>query len=283
MSRPTRYLTRMTLFIAAVLLVAAVLAPGLSEAFMTNPVLNGVIILVGIIGAAYTFRSVLLLRPEIAWLEAYQAQRTGRSVASLPAQPKLLAPLAKMLGERQGRLSMSAMSMRSVLDGISARLSEAREISRYVIGLLIFLGLLGTFWGLLQTIAAVAGVVSDLSVQGDMSVVFSDLKSGLQAPLSGMGTAFSSSLFGLAGSLSLGFLELQASQAQNRFYNDLEDWLSGATRLTGGGPISEGEASVPAYLQSLVEQTAENLESLQRTMAQGEDGRRQSHHTLMQL
>src|SRR3546814_4662425 len=126
------------------------------------------------------------------------------------------------LGERQGRLSMSAMAMRSVLDGIGARLSEAREISRYVIGLLVFLGLLGTFWGLLQTVSSVAAVVSGLSVAGDPAAVFSDLKTGLQSPLTGMGTAFSSSLFGLAGSLSLGFLELQASQAQNRFYNDLD-------------------------------------------------------------
>jgi len=283
MSRPTRYLTRMTLFVIAVLLVTAVLAPGLADAFMSNPFLNSVIILVAIVGAAFTFRSVLILRPEIEWLEAFQAQRAGRRIAGTPAQPRLLAPLARMLGERQGRLTMSAMSMRSVLDGIGARLSEAREISRYVIGLLVFLGLLGTFWGLLQTVGSVALVVSGLSVEGDPAAVFGDLKAGLQAPLTGMGTAFSSSLFGLAGSLSLGFLELQASQAQNRFYNELEDWLSGATRLTSGGPLGDGETSVPAYLQSLVEQTAENLESLQRTMAQGEEGRRQSHHSLMQL
>jgi hypothetical protein len=283
MSRPSRYLTRMTLFIIAVLLVAAMLAPGLASAFMSNPVLNGVIVLVALVGAGYTFRSVLILRPEIAWLEAYQVQRTGRGKQSGVPQPQLLAPLAKMLGERQGRLTMSAMAMRSVLDGIGARLGEAREIARYVIGLLVFLGLLGTFWGLLQTIGAVASVVSGLNVQGDMGMVFNDLKAGLQAPLQGMGTAFSSSLFGLAGSLSLGFLELQASQAQNRFYNDLEDWLAGTARLTGAGPITEGETSVPAYLQGLLEQTAENLDTLQRTIAHGEDGRRQANHSLMQL
>src|SRR3546814_27331 len=140
-----------------------------------------------------------------------------------------------------------------------------------------------SFWGLVQAVVSFAAVVSGLSVAGDPAAMFSHLQAGLQAPLTGMGTAFSSSLFGLAGSLSLGFLELQASQAQNRFYNDLEDWLSGATKLGGGGALTEGETSVPAYLQSLVEQTAENLESLQRTMAQGEDGRRQSHHSLMQL
>lgn len=284
MFRPTRYLTRMSLFVIAVLVVAALLAPALADAFMTNPVLNGVIVAVGIVGVAYIFRSVLHLRPEMQWLEAYQAQRTGRHTAAGVPEPRLLAPLARMLGDRQGRISMSAMSMRSVLDGIEARLHEARDISRYFVGLLIFLGLLGTFWGLLQTIGSVAGVIGALDMQGgDASSIFTGLREGLQEPLSGMGTAFSSSLFGLSGSLALGFLDLQAGQAQNRFYNELEDWLAGAARLTGGGPIGEGETSVPAYLQGLVEQTAENLEALQRTMSQNEEGRRQANHSLTQL
>ncbi|MGP1395627.1 MAG: flagellar motor protein MotA [Inquilinaceae bacterium] len=287
MSRPKRYLTRMTLFVIAVLVVAAVLLPGLSGAFMANPALNGVILALTIVGIAFTFRSVLTLRPEVEWLERFQAQRSGgRPIAvSDSAEPQLLAPMAKMLGERQGRLSISPIALRSLLDGIAARLGETREISRYLIGLLVFLGLLGTFWGLLKTIGAVGDVIGNLSVeQGDLSLVFSDLKSGLEAPLSGMGTAFSSSLFGLGGSLALGFLELQASQAQNRFYNELEDWLAGATRLGSAGIATEGgEQSVPAYIQALVEQTAENLDTLQRTLSQGEENRRQANVGVLQL
>src|SRR5690606_29941960 len=159
------------------------------------------------------------------------------------------------------------------------------DISRYLISLLVFLGLLGTFWGLLGTISAVGGAVSNLSVDTtDPAALFSQLKSGLQAPLSGMGTAFSSSLFGLAGSLVLGYLELQANQAQNRFYNELEDWLAAQTRLSSGGPIGDaGEQSVPAYIQALLEQTADSLESLQRTMARGEESRIQANTNLQQL
>jgi hypothetical protein len=281
MTRPKRYLTRMTLFVIAVVLVAAILLPGLATAFMANPALNGVILAVLVIGIAFTYRSVIGLVPEIRWLESFQAARAGLVVEEEPPEPRLLAPMARMMGERHGRLTFSAMSMRSLLDTINARLGEGREITRYFIGLLIFLGLLGTFWGLLQTIDAVGGVITGLSVaSGDLELVFADLKQGLEAPLSGMGTAFSSSLFGLAGSLVLGFLELQASQAQNRFYNELEDWLSGAARLTGGGLGGEGEASVPAYLQALMEQTADNLDALQRTVAQSEDNRR---HTITSL
>ena len=158
--------------------------------------------------------------------------------------------------------------MRSLLDGIASRLDESRDLSRYNIGLLIFLGLLGTFWGLLETVGSIKTVIDNLSVSsGELATIFSNLKSGLSAPLSGMGTAFSSSLFGLAGSLILGFLDLQASQSQNRFYNDLEEWLSSLTRLSSGAMTSEGEQSVPAYVQALLEQTAESLENLQRTLA----------------
>jgi len=292
MSRPTRYLTRMILFVIAVAVVGALLYPGLSRAFLANPALNGVILGAMVIGIVYSFRSVLSLRPEIDWIETFQAARPEAGQAARPeagqavvAQPSLLAPLAKMLGERaSGRFAISPIAMRSVLDGIGARLGESREISRYLIGLLIFLGLLGTFWGLLQTIASGGDVIGDLSIEsGDLALVFNDLQTGLEAPLSGMGTAFSSSLFGLGGSLVLGFLELQTSQAQNRFYNELEDWLSGAARLGEGGsgyePGTEGMAS-PAYIQAMLEQTAENLDRLERSVAYGEDGRRQTAEAL---
>jgi hypothetical protein len=188
-------------------------------------------------------------------------------------------------GDRQRRLSLSATALRSILDGISARLDESRDITRYIVGLLIFLGLLGTFWGLLETIRAIAEVIGGLQVSssGDTAQIFANLKSGLEAPLSGMGTAFSSSLFGLAGSLVLGFLDLQASQAQNRFYNDLEDWLSGATRLSGGIGSGDGDQSVPAYIQALLETTADSLDNLQRTIAQGETTRARADAALTTL
>lgn len=279
MQRPKRYLTRMILFLVVVVLIAAVLYPGLKTAFMANPALNGLIVGVLLLGIGYIFRQVLTLRPEVAWLDAFRAGE-----AETVPEPTLLAPMARMLGERKGRLSLSALSMRSLLDGIAARLDESRELSRYLIGLLIFLGLLGTFWGLLQTISAVGAVISGLSVEtADLALIFGDLKQGLEAPLGGMGTAFSSSLFGLAGSLVLGFLELQAGQAQNRFYTELEDWLSGATRLSSGAGLADGEQAIPAYLQALMEQTADNIDNLQRTIAHAEDGRRIANANLMAL
>jgi len=192
--------------------------------------------------------------------------------------------MATMLGDRQHGFSLSTLSMRSLLDGIYSRLDESRDLSRYTIGLLIFLGLLGTFWGLLETVDSIRGVISGLSVSGgDVTVILETLKSGLQSPLTGMGTAFSSSLFGLAGSLILGFLDLQAGQAQNRFYNDLEEWLSSLTRLSSGALPGDGDQSVPAYVQALLEQTAEGLENLQRTLARGEESRIQANTRLSEM
>tara|TARA_R110002126_G_scaffold16961_31_gene67100 strand:- start:1173 stop:2324 length:1152 start_codon:yes stop_codon:yes gene_type:complete len=271
MTHPRRYLIRMAIFLAAVVVVGGVLFAGIRDAFMSNPALNGLIVGVLVLGIGYIFRTVFILTGDVAWLESFRANRPGLSVVP---QPRMLAPMAAMIGERSDRFSLSALSMRSLLDGIGARLDESRDISRYLIGLLIFLGLLGTFWGLLQTIDSVSGVIASLNVgSGEMGAVFDDLKSGLQAPLSGMGTAFSSSLFGLAGSLVLGFLELQAGQAQNRFFNDLEDWLSGQTRLSSGALQTDGDQSVPAYVQALLEQTADGLENLQRTLQRGEESR----------
>ncbi|MEC7488141.1 MAG: flagellar motor protein MotA [Pseudomonadota bacterium] len=281
MTHPRRYLIRMLIFLAVVAAVAGALYTGMRGAFMANPALNGLILGVLFLGIIYIFRTVLVMTREVAWLEHFRA---GQPAISNIPQPRMLAPMASMLGDRTDRFSLSAISMRSLLDGIGARLDESRDISRYMIGLLIFLGLLGTFWGLLQTIEAVSGVISGLSVgTRELGPVFDDLKSGLQAPLSGMGTAFSSSLFGLAGSLVLGFLELQAGQAQNRFYNDLEDWLSGQTRLATGALSVEGDQSVPAYVQALLEQTADSLENLQRTMQRGEESRIEANSSITDL
>ncbi|WP_425457264.1 flagellar motor protein MotA [Azospirillum ramasamyi] len=282
MTRPERFLTRMILFLVVVGAVCGLLFPALRAAFLNNAPLNGVILATLLAGIAFIFRQVLMLRPEVAWLEQYQS---GVPAASLQ-EPVLLAPMARMLGERRGRLTLSALSMRSLLDGIASRLDESRELSRYLIGLLIFLGLLGTFWGLLHTVQSVGGVIGSLSVQGgDVGTMFSHLQQGLEAPLVGMGTAFSSSLFGLAGSLVLGFLELQASQAHNRFFQDLEDWLSSATRLSSGaaGGLESGDHAASAYLTALLEQTAENLDALQRTVATAEEGRRAANANLMAL
>jgi hypothetical protein len=281
MTRPRRFLTRMSLFLATVALVCLALFEPLRGAFFANAPLNGLILGVLMLGIVYNFRQVLTLYPEVAWIEGFR--RNHGPLAQL-REPKLLASMATLLGERKDRLSLSTLAMRSLLDGIASRLDESRDISRYTMGLLIFLGLLGTFWGLLETINSVSDVIGGLSMAGaDLGTVFQDLKSGLEAPLAGMGTAFSSSLFGLAGSLVLGFLDLQASQAQNRFYNDLEDWLSSLTRLSSGTLPGEGDHGVPFYVQALLEQTAESLENLQRTLARGEDERAHANANILTL
>ncbi|MBW7852493.1 MAG: flagellar motor protein MotA [Rhodospirillales bacterium] len=282
MNQPRRFLFRMGLFLAAVAVVIALLWAGLMQAFMANPALNGLILGVLLIGIILNFRQVLMLRPEVGWIDEV---RHGKPVLSTDHPPRLLAPLATMLGERRDRFSLSAMAMRSVLDGISSRLDEAREISRYFIGLLIFLGLLGTFWGLVQTVGSIGDVIRSLSLAGeDFGTAFEGLKSGLEAPLGGMGTAFSSSLFGLAGSLVVGFLDLQAGQAQNAFYNDLEEWLSSQTRLASGGTLGEAsDQPIPAYIQALLEQTADSLDNLQRIITRGEESRITSNASMRAL
>jgi hypothetical protein len=230
LSRPTVYLMRMLVFLALVGFMAAILSPMLMVAFKTNPLLNGFIIGVLFFGIMFAFRQVLRLFPEIKWINAFRIADPG--LASGP-QPTLLAPMATMLRERKGTLSLSTTAMRTIMDSIGTRLDEARDTGRYLIGLLVFLGLLGTFWGLLETIQSVGATIAALDTKAtDASVVFDDLKTGLSAPLKGMGTAFSASLIGLSGSLVMGFLELQASHAHNRFYNELEEWLSGITELT---------------------------------------------------
>jgi hypothetical protein len=272
----------MAVFVAVVAAIAALLSPALYRYFMGNPAVNGAILGILAAGIVYIFRQVLLLNPEVAWLERFR--RNQAAAAEHP--PRLLGPMATMLADRRGgRVSLSAVSMRTVLDGIGTRLDETRETSRYLIGLLVFLGLLGTFYGLLDTVQSVGGVIGSLSSGASDPVrAFNALKSGLQSPLSGMSTAFSASLFGLAGSLVLGFLDLQAGLAQNRFYHDLEEYLSGYTRLSGGGPASDsGDTSVPAYIQALLEQTADSLDNLQRIMGRGEESRITANTNLQSL
>ena len=282
MSNPNRALIWMSLFLVAVGGVCVLLSEPLREAFMANPVFNGMVLGVLGIGILINYRQVIILGPEVAWVEAFR--RANSDDAPQP-KTRLLGSMAQMLGSRQGeRFSLSTVSMRTLLDGIRSRLDESRDLSRYLIGLLVFLGLLGTFWGLLETLRSVGDVISGLSLDGrDAGTVFEELKSGLEEPLEGMGTAFSSSLFGLASALVLGFIDLQATHAQNRFYNDLEEWLSAQTRLASGAMGAEGEGSVPAYIQALLEQTADSLDKLQRTMARTEEDRKAADNRLIEL
>ena len=290
MTRPTHYLYRMLAFLAAVVVLVVLLGDVIVVAFAVNPLLNGLIVFVLLLGVYWNIRQVTRLAPEVTWLDTFQKSRSR--LTGIPA-PKLLAPMASMLAARQGkgrdgqeRFTLSSQSARALLDTIASRLDESRELSRYTTGLLIFLGLLGTFWGLLLTVRSVGDVISTMSVgSGDINALFEQLKSGLSQPLRGMGTAFSCSMLGLASALVLGFLDLTAGQAQNRFFNDLEEWLAGLTRLSSGvlGAEGEGGGSVPVYVQALLEQTAENMETLQRTLSRGDDDRRDTSQALLAL
>jgi len=282
MNHSRRFLLWMAGFLVGVAVLAMLLGRPLVSAFLGNPGINGVILVILLCGIVYIFRQVLLLDPEIDWIESFRYREVGDDDRP---PPRLLAPMARMLGTRQGgRVSLSTSSLQTLLDGIASRLAETREASRYLIGVLIFLGLLGTFYGLLETVRSVGGVLAGLSGGGgDAARALADLKAGLESPLAGMSTAFSSSLFGLAGSLVLGFLDLQAGQAQNRFYNDLEEWLSTYTRLSSGQLGDGGEGSVPAYIQALLEQTADSLENLQRILARSEESRIGANATLASL
>ena len=283
MTNPAQTLVRMIGFLIIVGIIAGFLYAPLVDAFLANPALNGMILAALLIGILFALRQVVRLRPEVAWIESFRRQQPGLSMIDAP---RLLAPIAAMIGERRDeRMSLSTLSLRSLLDSLATRLDESRDLSRYLIGLLIFLGLLGTFWGLLTTVGAVAQVIGNLSIEsGNLVDVFANLKAGLESPLAGMATAFSSSLFGLAGSLILGFLDLQLGQAQNRFYNELEEWLSSLTRLSsGGGVLADGEVSATAYQQALLEQTGESLDKLQRIMSRNGDERRQSASNMVQL
>ena len=226
LASPTIYLIKIVIFLVLVALVAAILFNQILIFFWANPFINSLIIFVMLIGVVLSFRQIIRLFPEVRWVNSLQD-------GQIPAtQPVLLAPVAGMLRDRLGEAVITPSSMRSILDSVGNRLDEAKDTSRYLTGLLVFLGLLGTFYGLLETVTSVASTIQALdATQGDTASLFTDLKQGLAAPLGGMGTAFSASLLGLSGSLILGFLDLQSSQAQNAFYTDLEDWMTSMTEL----------------------------------------------------
>jgi len=259
LSSPRIFLIRMMVFLILCGLVVVVLYKQIWVAFLANPGLNALIIGVLIIGILLAFRQVLRLFPEVEWVNSFRLADPGLAVERPPV---LLAPMATLLGDRMGRMAISSTMMRGILDSIATRLDEARDMSRYMTGLLVFLGLLGTFWGLIETVGSVGGVINTLKPGGDAGAVFEALKEGLAAPLSGMGISFSSSLFGLAGSLVLGFLDLQTSQAQNRFYTDLEDWLSTTVRDLGVAMEPSGAPAAfapPGDLRLAIERLRESI------------------------
>jgi hypothetical protein len=260
LSSPSVFLVRMLVFLVLCALVGVVLYKQIVTAFFANPGLNALIGGVLFIGIILAFRQVIRLYPEVSWVNNFRIADPGLAPSR---HPRLLAPMAAILGgERTGRMSITQTTMRHLLDSIATRLDEARDISRYMTGLLVFLGLLGTFWGLIETVGSVGKVIDGLKAGGDAGALFDTLKEGLAAPLGGMGISFSSSLFGLAGSLILGFLDLQSSQAQNRFYPDLEDWLASTVREYGRGeaPAAAGGGVASGELQAAVERLRSVLE-----------------------
>jgi hypothetical protein len=254
LSSPRIFLVRMLVFLILCALIVVVLHKQIWAAFLANPGLNALIVGVLLVGIVLAFRQVIRLYPEVAWINSFRVADPGLAV---DRPPVLLAPMAAILGDRVGRMAMSSQLMRGILDSIATRLDEARDISRYMTGLLVFLGLLGTFWGLIETVGSVGRVIQGLILGGDAGSMLDALKEGLAAPLSGMGISFSSSLFGLAGSLVLGFLDLQSTQAQNRFYIDLEDWLSTTVYDLGTEPGTPGGGEVRGAIEKLRDAVAD--------------------------
>ena len=252
-----KYILRMLLFLVTIFAFLAYNLEKLNIFFLTNATLNGIIVLILFIGIILMFRQVAILYPEINWLERFVSGK--RNNISSIKNPKLLKPVAQIMNSQTGELKLSQTDMRSILESIESRLIETRETSRYFIGLLVFLGLLGTFWGLLETINSVGNTIESLDFSKNTEKLFIVLKESLEKPLSGMGTAFSSSLFGLGGSLILGFLDLQSGQAQTRFYNEIEEKLALFTRLSSPNDGKIKSDFAPAYIESLIENTTENL------------------------
>ncbi len=273
LSKPQVFVWRMFLFVVLAAFVVFILSNDILVAFKANPGLNTLIVGTLIFGILYTFQQVLRLYPEIRWVNGFRMSDPGIAADRAPV---MLAPMATMLARRQGHAALSATGMRSLLDSIASRLDESRETTRYLVGLLIFLGLLGTFWGLMQTVHTVGTTIDTLNPTGEGSVSFEELKNGLAAPLKGMGVAFSASLFGLSGSLIVGFLDLQASQAQTRFYNELEEWLSGITELAPEGAGVAAAQGQPAQLRfamlDMQRSVADLAERIEAGMARNNQG-----------
>jgi len=292
-TNPQRYLLRMCIFLVVILGISASLFQTLYFAFLSNMVINSIILTALVIGIIFIIRQNLRLIPEFQWMMSLQqsSMTTGSPAGSTmnrrrasSIKPRLLATVAVLMNDPNGAMSLSAQNLRSVLDGVAVRLDESREISRYMIGLLVFLGLLGTFWGLLTTVSSVGQVVSGIDTStSNFDAMMAELKSGLNAPIAGMATAFSSSLFGLAGSLIIGFLDLQLGQASGRFFNDVEDWLSKSIHFDMVQEKGFRATSSPEFITGLSEAAANKMQELARTVAAGEKERAELSHHLRQL
>jgi MotA/TolQ/ExbB proton channel family len=262
LEKPTVHIVHMLVFTLVVAILCAVLFQTIKEDFMHNPGLNGLIVTTLILGMAYAYRMVWRLFPEVNWVNEFRMGQPNEGQS-----PVLLGPMANLLSDTNRRTMLSPQTMRSLLDSLASRLDESRDLLRYLVGLLIFLGLLGTFWGLLATVSSVGDAIGNLDVTSTQSSsVFDELKTGLQKPLDGMALSFASSLFGLAGSLILGFMDLKASQAQNRFYHNFEDWLSTMTDVGAG----EGQSSsVPAFVRLDMQNLQRSVERLNTAVERG--------------
>jgi predicted DNA-binding protein len=268
-SQPVRQITLMLLVLALSGLGVFMALPRVLPVFVANPYLNGFILAVFVIGVVACFFQVIQLMGSVRWIENFAADNDQPS----DTPPQMLAPLAALLRTRGARMQVSASSTRSILDSVSTRIDEAREITRYIVSTLIFLGLLGTFYGLAITVPAIVDTIRSLAPQAGESstAVFGRLMTGLESQLAGMGVAFASSLLGLAGSLILGLLELFAGHGQNRFYQELEDWLSSITRVG----FAAGDDSTPeqAVMAGMVDHMAEQMEGMQEMFSRSEAGR----------
>ncbi len=280
-AQPVRQISVMLIVLALVGFVAYIAFPRVAPVFLANPFLNGFILLVFVIGVLACFWQVLQLTSSVSWIEGFASRRPGHELVSAP---RLLAPLAALLRSRGAKMQMSSSSARSILDSVATRIDEARDITRYLTSLLIFLGLLGTFYGLATTVPAVVETIRSLAPrEGEGSVeIFARLMTGLEKQLGGMGVAFGSSLLGLAGSLVVGLLELFASHGQNRFYRELEEWLSTFTRLGFSSADADGTSDY-GTAGMLFEQMAEQMEALQGLYTKSDEGRTQLDIRLGQL
>ena len=263
-SQPVRQIVLMLIVLGLSGFGVVLALPRVLPVFEANPYLNGFILFVFAIGVVACFWMVFQLIQSVRWIERF----AGDGPATSGKAPRLLASLASLLRSRGSRMQLNATSTRSILDSVATRIDEAREITRYIVNLLIFLGLLGTFYGLATTVPALVDTIRGLAPQdGEAGVaVFSRLMSGLEEQLGGMGVAFASSLLGLAGSLIVGLLELFAGHGQNRFYRELEEWLSSITRV---GFAAEGEGtSDQSAMAGVIDHLAEQMESLQTMFIQ---------------
>ena len=257
-SQPTRQTALMIFVLLCVFFIAYLLFPAVAPIFLSSPYLNGVIIGVFILGVLACFWQVFILVSSVYWIEGFVSERPGHEIAK---PPRILAPLEALLRDKQSRRNINPLSARSILDSVATRLDEVRDITRYIINLLIFLGLLGTFYGLATTVPAVVETIKSLAPkEGQTGLeVFEGLMVGLESQLGGMGTAFASSLLGLAGSLVVGLLELFAGHGQNRFYMELEEWLSSISKIgqsfyeteSTNAPISSSELVINSFENKL--------------------------------